>query len=288
MSFDKLRSQMLQFGIEPPADFTVYERDAKIHRFGKKKNSWYALYWFQLDSGERVLTGRFGDWKIGVDEKVDLDMPELSPEERKRFAQEQREAAKAAAQAKADKQREAAQRATQIWEQLPDQGKSPYLDKKRVKAFGLRFSRGSIVVPLRTVTDELVGLQFIASDGSKTFLTGTAKKAAFHLLGNLNPSGRLMVAEGYATAASLYQALKQKVPAVVAFDAGNLEPVVKSLRKQYPNLHMVICADNDTKTAGNPGVTKAMAAAKAVDAKVVIPQLNAAREAVANSGEVAA
>jgi putative DNA primase/helicase len=268
MSFDLLQQQLQQFGIELPSDFVV---DGNLHRFGRKKNSWYALHWFRLDNGQQILTGRFGDWKLGVDEKVDLDMPPLSSEERKRFSAEQKAQAKAAEKAKAEKQAEAAERAAKIWAKLPAEGHSPYLQRKKVAAVGVRFSRGSVVIPLHNVAGKLVGLQFIAPDGSKKFLTGTDKQGAFHVLGDLDPTGRVMLAEGYATGASLFMAMGGKVPCVIAFDAGNLQPVAVALREQYPDLHMVICADNDHKTAGNPGVTKAHLAAKACGARVVIP-----------------
>jgi putative DNA primase/helicase len=55
-----------------------------------------------------------------------------------------------------------------------------------------------------------------------------------------------------------------------------LSAVAKALRVRYPDLKMVVAADNDTETEGNPGLTKARAAAKAVGGRVVIPLLTAA------------
>jgi len=69
----------------------------------------------------------------------------------------------------------------------------------------------------------------------------------------------------------------------VAFDAGNLEPVAKALREQFPNAAITICADNDhqhtRKTPEgtelwNKGVVLAQEAAKAVGGKVVAPLFN--------------
>ena len=45
----------------------------------------------------------------------------------------------------------------------------------------------------------------------------------------------------------------------------------KSVKGKYPDQALVIAGDNDQWTDGNPGVTKATEAAKAVNAKVVIP-----------------
>jgi len=60
--------------------------------------------------------------------------------------------------------------------------------------------------------------------------------------------------------------------AVVTFHGGNLEPVARAIRQQYPNAKIVLVADNDQWTQNNPGVTKATAAAKAIHANLVIPQ----------------
>jgi putative DNA primase/helicase len=55
-------------------------------------------------------------------------------------------------------------------------------------------------------------------------------------------------------------------------NAGNLLPVAKAARAAWPGADLVICADNDRKTAGNPGLTAATAAAKAVGARLAVPE----------------
>ena len=97
-------------------------------------------------------------------------------------------------------------RARRIFEKLPDSGTSEYLKRKGVRAYGLRFSRGSIVVPVRDERGDLVGLQFIDGEGAKKFLTGTAKRGAWHWVGELGNRGPVAIAEGYATAATIHEA----------------------------------------------------------------------------------
>ena len=59
---------------------------------------------------------------------------------------------------------------------------------------------------------------------------------------------------------------------VVAFDAGNLKPVVINLRRKYSNARIVICADNDCKADYNTGVEKAKEAASAINnCKIIYP-----------------
>ena len=84
----------------------------------------------------------------------------------------------------------------------------------------------------------------------------------------------LCIAEGYATAASIYESTGYAV--AVAFDAGNLEPVAVTLRRKFPKTKIVICADNDIGTPRNPGLTRALEAARAVDGLVALPTFDEA------------
>lgn len=270
--------QMRRLEIAPPEHFEV---DGLIHRFpekGRHKNScWYALHYFRLDNGHEVVVGKFGDWRSGREATVDFDMPDLSDEEKRRYAQEMKQRKAEAEKARVEKAAEAAERANAIWEKLPEVGKSDYLDKKKVKAYGLKFSRGSIVVPVINIHRQLLGLQFIQSDGAKRFLTGTAKAGAFHFIGRLlkNDEGDykpLLFAEGYATGAALHQSLG--LPVVICFDASNLVKVAKIWRERLPEIEICICGDDDPNTQGNPGRTKAIEAANAVGGSWVVPGLN--------------
>ncbi len=61
---------------------------------------------------------------------------------------------------------------------------------------------------------------------------------------------------------------------VVAFNAGNLKPVAETIRDKFPNKAIIILADNDQWREGNPGITKATAAAKTIGAYIAISQFN--------------
>ncbi|MBL0168493.1 MAG: toprim domain-containing protein, partial [Propionivibrio sp.] len=78
----------------------------------------------------------------------------------------------------------------------------------------------------------------------------------------------------FATGASIHEATGY--PVAVAFNAGNLEPVAKALRAKFPDLRLIVCADDDVGTAGNPGMTKATAAARAVGALLAVPDFGRA------------
>ena len=163
---------------------------------------------------------------------------------------------------------------------------NPYLQAKGVPAFGVREDLdGTLLVPVMTVDKELRGLQTISPDGEKRFMYGMEKNGNFHMIAEpgKEPSkdlaqGEIILAEGYATGATLHMATEK--PVAVAFDAGNLEPVAKKLREKFPNAAITICADNDHKHTRrkpdgyepwNKGVELAQKAAQEVGGKVVAP-----------------
>lgn len=113
-------------------------------------------------------------------------------------------------------------------------------------------------------------LQWIAPDGTKRFLPGGRKKGCFHHMGIFEDGKPIFITEGYATGASVYMATQY--PTVIAFDAGNLSPVIEELRKAYPNSPLIIAGDDDKGKEYNVGREKAEQAAKEHNCSVVFPQ----------------
>jgi len=196
------------------------------------------------------------------------------------LAQRQRDQAEAQArEAEAQRQRHeaAAVAAVKALEAGSDQGESAYLVRKAVQAYGLRFAAdGALMVPLRDAAGKLWNVQGIAPDGQKRFLKDGRKSGLWHLLGAVPAPAAvrvMLVAEGYATAASLHEATG--LPVAVAFDAGNMGKVAHTLRQLMPAALLVLCGDDDqathAKTGRNPGKDKATAAAVAVQGVAVFP-----------------
>ncbi|MBI2379214.1 MAG: DUF927 domain-containing protein [Gammaproteobacteria bacterium] len=196
-------------------------------------------------------------------------------------------------QADAERQRKATERARQIWEAAePARAEHPYLAAKQVQAHGLRQGEyrkrvkvgeswedwtvaDALLVPIVNAAGEMQALQAIfpaplippgeSEARNKEYLG--PKAGGFHLLGT--PGKRLFIAEGYATAASVHEATGDAV--AVAFDAGNLGKVAHALGRAYPGARLILAADNDQWTEGNPGLSKAQTAAAAVGGLVVLP-----------------
>ena len=244
--------------------------DGKLHRFkaagDHENNSWYVLH------VGTPIAGAFGCWKRGFKEtwcekrrENFTDAEWRAIRDNWKLAEAERERAEAGRHARARK--------VAAWilsRSRPARTLHRYLTRKAVKIFGdVREYRGALVLPLRDLNGELHTLQFIGEDGSKKFLTGGKITGCFFMLVD-NPENPLVICEGYATGASIFEATGFAV--VCAMNCGNLLAVSKALRDKFPSRDLIIAADCDHWTDGNPGLTKATAAAKTIRSKLAMPQ----------------
>jgi antirestriction protein ArdC/phage/plasmid primase-like uncharacterized protein len=149
----------------------------------------------------------------------------------------------------------------------------PYLTDKKIngdKEYRVDKNNRLIVPAKNLKTNKIESLQFIGEDGKKQFLTGGKKSGNAYTIGELDEQKPILLAEGFATGKTLNDV--SHLPAVVCFDANNLENVAKQIRELMPSAELFICADNDHAKKNNVGVEKALKAAKAVGAKVITPK----------------
>jgi len=262
--------QMLAAGLDQPPQ--PLDLQGKVRRFGPKKNDWYSLREIRTEAGTYVVVGSFGSWKLGFTQKVEVDWAGICEQEREALTA-QREAAATAAQAeRAELARLAALGAGELWRSARPAGRSPYLERKGFAAGAGEACRyladGSIVIPLIRYDlpreQALRGLQRIFADGAKRFTRGFDKSGACTRLGLVVQGEPIIVCEGFATGLTLRLALERRLPVFVALDAGNLLPVCERLRELHPRLPILIAADDDWQTEGNPGRHKAHKASQAV------------------------
>lgn len=151
----------------------------------------------------------------------------------------------------------------------------PYLQAKAILPHGLLVDAdGRLVIGLRDIDGALHTVQRIDAQGNKRFLAGGAKADHFAVIGDWDDNTpHLLVCEGWATGASIHEAVGETV--VVAFDAGNLQRVARVLRQRYPAIDITIVADNDDNPGrtDNPGVAAATQAARDNDARLAIPPI---------------
>jgi putative DNA primase/helicase len=268
---DQFREAINSAGLTPP---DVIE-PGKFHKFpGEGKRQGNTAGWCKLFPDE--MGGIFGDYSTGLstDWQATRNKPRTQAE-REAFM---RQVAEAKAQAEADQKArhaEAATKAGGIWKAAtPAPEDHPYLARKKVKPHGARLYKDALVIPL-LVGGVVHSLQFIAHDGTKKFLTDGRISGCYFSIGNPKDASALCIAEGFATGASIHEATGH--PVAVAFNAGNLLPVAQAMREKFPDLPLILCADDDYQTEGNPGMTKANEAAQSVGGKVAIPAFGTSR-----------
>ncbi len=266
-----IQDAMASAGLCPhkPIDIPASGKIVRFRQEGDKsgsRNGWAVQH--AVDGGG--FFGAFGNWKTG--ESHTWNSPPTQPKtfaerlENKQRAQALREAIMKEREAV---QAEARAKAQKLWSRAkPATNAHPYLQRKRINAYGLRQLRDMLLVPARDLDGTLHTLQFISADGTKRFLTGGRIAGCYFAIGK--PIDSLLVAEGMATAATIFEATGRAVAA--CFSCGNMEAVARALRHKFPDLRLVMCADNDVNTPGNPGLTKAQAAAKAVGGYLAVPQ----------------
>lgn len=242
--------------------------DGKLHRIkaagDREANAWYVLH------GDNWPAGVFGCWRRGFTQIWHMKR-ECRPTDvewqaiRAKWQESEREQKQADAEIK----KAAREKARFIFSNSERVNPAhPYLDAKRVQIYGeLRQYKGSLVLPLRDAAGALHSLQFIDDTGKKRFLPGGRIAGCFFSLSDT--PGPLVICEGYATGASIVEATGYAT--VAAMNAGNLLATGKALRDKSPDREIIIAADNDTATPGNPGLTKATEAARMIHAKIAVP-----------------
>jgi len=247
--------------------------DGEIHRCkvqgdkNSSKNGYYVLF----DHAD-IAVGVFGSWRGDWQEKWTSINKELLTTQQQQKVRQHIEEAKAKQRLITEQQNE---ETAKIAFNTIDNAhlanpEHPYLKMKQVKPHNIYQVGGLLYIPMVDATGSIYSYQTIADNGEKRFLAKGKKKGCFYPLGQLNDI--IYIAEGYSTAATIHEATEDAV--FVAFDCGNLLPVAEALRKQHPNKRIILCADNDQGTIGNPGITKATEAAKAVGGIVKYPNID--------------
>lgn len=247
--------------------------DGQLHRFsptGQRSDSagWYVLH------DDSLPAGVFGCWRNGLTEtwcsKPERNLTQAERDtmrERVRDAKAQRDAATK------QRQQQAQLKALERWEAAHSVVQHPYLSTKGIQGYNLRAEGDLLLVPLRDAAGVLHSVQSISPTGHKLFASKGRVRGCYHSVGR--PGAAIVVGEGVATMHSVHAATGLAVAA--AFSVGNLATVAQALRRKFPELLIVVAADDDHVTESNPGLTAAKAAALAVGGLVVVPQFPADR-----------
>ncbi|EJD5942965.1 hypothetical protein M2J25_004560 [Escherichia coli] len=152
----------------------------------------------------------------------------------------------------------------------------PYLQKKGVQAArGVHIdNRQGLVIPLYNTDGQIRSIQTIDPEGNKRLAKDAEKAGNFFVVGgSLKDNHPIVLAEGYATAASCAMALRH--PVVMTVDSGNLVKVAENLHARYPGSPMLFLGDDDLPKPGrpgNPGKEAAEKAARLTRGTAFVPQ----------------
>lgn len=280
---EQFRQAIERAGIVAPANIIA---DGKLHRFSTNGNGDDAGR-YVLHDDDKNPAGWFMDYRSGIEgkwraqadrqktakERTDLHQ-QIEADRREREAEERQRHADAAALAQ------------RLWDaSAAAPADHPYLVMKQIRSHGLRLYRGplrimdqpmdgALLVPRYDVSGALCSLQFIMADREKKYLPKGKTRGGFFTIGPVADPKIICIAEGAATAASIYEATGHTT--VVAFDAGNLEAVARAMRVKHPEAMILLCGDEDIREDGKPnaGREAATAAAHAIGGGLVMPALD--------------
>lgn len=254
--------------------------DGKKHRIcveGDKKGEQSGFYVGHLDGHP---AGYVKNNRTGIETKWKSKGYSLTDDERATLHALAASKIQERTEAQKQDQEEAAQRVSkQLSDLILITVQTPYLQTKKIEPNSEIFTdvKGETTyIPAIDAKGTLWSMQYIQKDGTKRFAKNSRKEGCFHALGGLNAIAEapaLVIAEGFATASSISQELG--FATISAFDAGNLEPVARALQEQFPDKPIFIMGDDDKHleiTQGiNPGKTKAIEAARAVNGVALFP-----------------
>jgi putative DNA primase/helicase len=239
--------------------------DSTLHRIKDNQGKPNGAYVLHLDG---VPAGYCEDWKTGlkVNWKAEGNYPKLTEAQRTEFKLEQQKQQQLRNAEEKQRHNGAAQKAAYIEKQTKPVPQHSYITKKRIKPHNARLYKDALVIPILN-EGELVSLQFIDKDGNKRFLTGGKLKGSYSQLGIYDANKPILICEGWATGASLYESTDNLT--YVALFAKNLKEVAIYVRSLYRHNEIIICGDNDVSGVGQAAAREA---ALAIGGKYLIPE----------------
>ena len=213
----------------------------------------------------------YGNWKTGFEGRwSSVNSYTMSVAERENLQRELQEAKDRANETKKQRQNEMADKVKARFESYTKVLEHEYLTNKKVKSYGLKQHKDLLVVPVYSITGAIRSLQYINKNGEKRFASESEIKGNLFLVGaeikDLPNLDKIIIAEGYSTSATIYEATK--IPVACVFSANFCLQFALNLRK-LTGARIIIALDNDESGVGEK---KAQECARAVsNASVRLP-----------------
>lgn len=238
-------------GPERVGDITSDDRWHSYKLAGDRAGKKAGYYRLKIDGDFAV--GNFGSHREGVTHNWHSKASKhYSPEEiaayKAKLAAEKKEAEKR----RKEDQDNITRAAKLIWDKSQLATDHPYLARKQIQPHGIRLYKDDLIIPV-FVGGVFKCLQTITVDGDKFFsfkddedkwVKGSPFQGGYYHLAHKDDSkDRIIICEGFATAASIREATGCIV--ICAFNAGNLAAVAEFFRHRYPDAQIIIASDND-------------------------------------------
>ena len=262
------------------------QMDGQLHRVpveGDKGAERSGAYTGHLDGKP---AGFIHNHKTGVKQnwKASGQVAALGAQDRAQMAAEAAQKRHDRAHEREQQAERTAQQVDAMWTAATPVQAHPYLADKGIEAHGARQDEaGRLLVPVQDADGRMWSVQKIGPDGFKQFQEGGRVEGGHFPIGDVDAPGPLLIAEGFATAATLHE--MTDMPTIVAFNAGNLLPVAQTYRDLYPERAIFVAGDDDrqreTERDGqgrpkvNVGRVRAEEAAAAIDGQAVFPHFAA-------------
>jgi len=246
-----------------PVNFPL---NGEIHRFGIKKELWAVGREWQHNS-KPYWQVRYGNFKLDQDGNYQVinswEGQQLSHGESNKLTEITRLINAKLELDKQEKYRKSMATWSQTFPQLPGNSSvHEYLKNKKLSSnyfakvaeipnSELNIYPGTLVIPVFNTDLKTSGVQRIYKSQSgfeKRFSPGLELKGSFCHFAPFTDAPLIYLAEGFATAASIYEALEHKIPTVCCFNAGNIIPVIQTIRQHNPTCKIVIGADRDLES----------------------------------------
>ena len=205
----------------------------------------------------------YGNWKTGFEGRwSSVNSYSMSNAEREDLQRKLQEAKDRANETKKQRHNEMAEKVKARFESYTKVSEHEYLTNKKVKSYGLKQHKDLLVVPVYSITGAIRSLQYINKNGEKRFASESEIKGNLFLVGaeikDLPNLDKIIIAEGYSTSATIYEATK--IPVACVFSANFCLQFALNLRK-LTGARIIIALDNDESGVGEK---KAQECARAV------------------------
>lgn len=214
---------------------------------GNEKSGWYVINTFN-----DYLYATYGNWRTGAEYKwSSVEISTLDHGERQKLQEALAKAKEEAEKQKKERYEEVAEDCQKRFQSYPEAIHHDYLKNKQIKSFNLRTHNNALVIPIYNLSGKIRSLQYIQADGQKRFVSSGEVKGNIFLIGadyrSLDKLDTIVITEGMATGASIYQATN--LPVACVFSANFGKDAVKNIRDKT-DARLILAFDNDESGLG--------------------------------------